>query len=103
VAYTEQRKYPRLPVLVDCRIEGASGRSTMRLTDLSPRGCFVDTSITFPNGAPVTLYASLGDSEVALPGRVINMPGGSGFGVEFMELGESARQKLDAYIQERSQ
>ncbi len=67
LTYPEQRRHPRLPVLVDCRIEGASGRSEIRLTDLSATGCFVDTSMSFPAGAHITVYAMLGESEVATP------------------------------------
>jgi len=46
----------------------------------------------------------LGDSEVALPGRVVPVAAGSGFGfaIDFPALEESARQRLEAYIKERS-
>ena len=91
-------------MLVECRIEGASGRSEIRLTDLSPGGCFVDTSIPFPAGAEITLYAMLGDSEVVLPGRVVPVSAGWGFGfaIDLEKLDESSRQRLEAYIKERS-
>jgi PilZ domain len=101
---TQKRRHPRIPVLVDCRIEGASGRTEMRLTDLSPTGCFVDTAMTFPDGTPVLLYAMLGESEVAIPGRVVNIPSGSGFGfaIDLDQLQDSAREQLEAFIKERS-
>jgi hypothetical protein len=104
MSYPEQRRHPRLPVLVDCRIEGASGRTEMRLTDLSPTGCFVDTMMTFPPGTHITLYAMLGESEVAIPGRVIPMAAGSGFGfaIDLAELQESAKEQIEAYIKARS-
>ena len=76
----------------------------MRLTDLSPVGCYVDTNISFPPDTRVNLSVMLGDSEVRLAGRVVPMPStGYGFGVEFVDLDESTRQKLDAYIQARGQ
>jgi hypothetical protein len=91
-------------VLVECRIEGASGRSEIRLTDLSPGGCFVDTSMPFPAGAEITLYAMLGDSEVALPGRVIPVSAGWGFGfaIDLERLAEPDRQRLEEFINEKS-
>lgn len=98
--YVNKRRYPRLPVLVDCRVEGASGRNEIRMTDLSRTGCYVDTSMSFPAGTKVTLYAQLGDGEVALPGRVIPLNSGGGFGVEFTDLDEAAKQQLDAYLQQ---
>lgn len=101
--YVNKRRYPRLPVLVECRLDGTSGRHEMRMTDLSPGGCFVDTSMSFPEGTPVTLYAQLGGGEVALPGRVIPVKtGGFGFGIEFVDLDEAARKQLDAYLQQAS-
>jgi hypothetical protein len=100
VDYVNKRRHPRLPVLVECRVEGASGRSEIRLTDLSRTGCYVDTSMSFPAGTNVTLYAQLGGGEVALPGRVIPLNSGGGFGVEFADLDEAAKKQLDAYLQQ---
>ena len=76
----------------------------MRLTDLSPTGCFVDTSMTYPAGTPLTVFAMFGDSEVALPGRVVPVSAGSrfGFAIDFAQLEESAKQRLEAYIKEKS-
>ena len=103
MSYAEHRKYPRLPVLVDCRVEGASGRATMRLTDLSPRGCFIDTRMSLPEGTHVTVFAMFGDSEVPLTGRVIPMQSaGYGFGVEFVDLDPTSQQQLEAYIRQVS-
>ena len=101
VEYPEKRRHPRLPVLVDCRVDGASGRAEMRLTDLSPVGCYIDTSIVFPPHTRVTLSFKLGDSDYALAGRVVPMPtAGFGFGVEFVDLDEATRQRLEAYIRQ---
>jgi hypothetical protein len=76
----------------------------MRLTDLSPVGCYVDTNIVFPPETRVSLSVMLGDSEVKLTGRVVPMPSsGFGFGVEFVDLDEATRQQLEAYIQARGQ
>jgi hypothetical protein len=101
VDYTNKRRHPRLPVLVECRLDGASGRHEMRMTDLSPTGCFVDTSMSFPEGTQVTLYAQLGGGEVALPGRVVPVKtGGFGFGIEFVDLDEGSKKQLDNYIQQ---
>ncbi len=99
--YVNKRRHPRLPVLVECRLDGASGRHEMRMTDLSPTGCFVDTSMSFPEGTQVTLYAQLGGSEVALPGRVVPVKtGGFGFGIEFVDLDDASQKQLDTYIQQ---
>ena len=101
---TERRRYPRLPVLMECRVDGASGHAEMRLTDLSPAGCYVDTNITFPADTRVSLTVRLGDADVKLGGRVVPMLStGYGFGVEFLDLDDSTRQQLEAYIQAHGQ
>ena len=103
MSYAEKRRYPRLPVLVECQVEGASGRATMRLTDLSPKGCFVDTTMTFPPGTQVSLVATLGGAEVRLSGRVVPMQqSGYGFGIEFTDLDDASQKQLEAYIQQAS-
>jgi hypothetical protein len=75
----------------------------MRLTDLSPKGCFVDTTMTFPPGTVVSMAATLGEAEVKLKGRVVPMQqSGYGFGIEFTDVDDATQQKLDAYIQKAS-
>ena len=76
----------------------------MRLTDLSPTGCFVDTTMTFPAGTRVLLYAMLGESEVQIPGRVVSVLAGYGFGfaIDLDELEDPAREQLEAYIKAKS-
>jgi hypothetical protein len=75
----------------------------MRLTDLSPKGCFVDTTMTFPPGTHVSLVATLGEAEIRLTGRVVPMQQtGYGFGIEFTDLNDATQQQLDAYIQKAS-
>ena len=99
--YSEKRRYPRLPVLVDCRVEGVSGET--RLTDLTPVGCYVDTTVAFPAGSTVTLYASLSGDEVPLSGRVIPMrSSGFWFGIEFIHLESTVQQRLESYYQQHA-
>jgi hypothetical protein len=75
----------------------------MRLTDLTPVGCYIDTTIAFPADARVTLYAALNDEEVSLSGRVIPMKqAGWGFGLEFVDLDAAARQQLESYYQQHA-
>jgi len=61
--------------------------------------------MSFPAGTQITIHAMLGDSEVALPGRVVPMPAGTGFGfaIDLDKMEESSRQQLEAYIKARSE
>ena len=46
----------------------------------------------------------LGETEVALPGHVVPVKGGTGFGfaIDLEKLGEPERERLEAFIKERS-
>jgi hypothetical protein len=55
VAGTEQRQHPRQPVFLDCEIDGASDFATMRISNLSLAGCYVDTGMSVGVGAGVRL------------------------------------------------
>ena len=102
VDHSDKRRYRRLPVLVDCRIEGASGRGETRLTDLTPVGCYVDSNLALTEGTKITLVVALGENEVTLSGRVVPMKAaGFGFGVEFVDLDASTQQQLEAYYQQK--
>lgn len=102
--YPDKRRYRRIPVLVECRVEGASGRVEMRMTDLTPLGCYVDTTVAFPAGEKVTLHAALGEEELSLSGRVIPMQQtGWGFGIEFVDLDATVRQQLESYYEQHVQ
>ena len=61
-------------------------------------------AMTFPAGTPLTVFAMLGDSEVALPGRVVAVSAGSGFGfaIDVAQIEKSAQERLEAYIKEKS-
>jgi hypothetical protein len=96
--YDPPRRYARLPVSIDCAIEGASGRASMRVSELSLGGCYVDTRIQFAEGSPVSIRAALPGGEVLLTGRVIYAQPGFGFGVAFDDLADSTRQQLEAFF-----
>jgi hypothetical protein len=97
-AYDPPRRYARLPVSIDCAIEGASGRASMRVSELSLGGCYVDTRIQFAEGSPVTVRAALPAGEVILTGRVIYAQPGFGFGVAFDELAGSTREQMESFL-----
>ena len=96
----KRRANTRKPVLLECRIEGASGRAEMRISDLSSGGCFVDTSIPYRSGDPISLTVSLDGTDVAMTGRVAHVQPGYGFGValDVDRLSESERERLNARL-----
>jgi hypothetical protein len=93
-----QRRHPRWPVSIDCQVEGASVGSSMRLSELSVGGCYVDTRVDFRQGTPVTITAAFPASEVVFTGTVLYVHSGYGFGVGFDALAEQTREELEEFL-----
>ncbi|MGH9240498.1 MAG: PilZ domain-containing protein [Vicinamibacterales bacterium] len=93
----ERRRHPRRGVLLDCRIEGTSAHATLRITDLSVGGCYVDSRFPVSIGSKITVRV-LADPEVLLPGRVTSAQPGFGFGIEFDELPDATCTQLLALM-----
>jgi hypothetical protein len=96
--YDPPRRYPRLPVSVDCEVEGASEHATLRVSELSLGGCFVDTRMQFSPGVAIAIRAVLPDGELLVAGRVLYEQTGYGFGVAFDPLPDGTRERLDAFL-----
>jgi hypothetical protein len=96
----QPRRYARWPVAIDCEVEGASGRASMRLSELSLGGCFVDTRTLFTEGMATTIVAFFPGGELTLPGRVLYVQPGYGFGVGFDALPDSTRERLEAFLRQ---
>ena len=96
----QTRRYPRWPVASECEVEGASGRSSMRLSELSAGGCFVDTRTLFTEGMATTIIAFFPSGELTLPGKVLYVQPGYGFGVGFESLSDSTREQLEAFLRQ---
>ena len=96
----QTRRYPRWPVSIDCEVQGASGHSSMRLSELSVGGCFVDTRTMFSEGTPVTVTAMFPGAELTLTGRVLYVLEGYGFGVGFDPLSDAMREQLEDLLRQ---
>jgi PilZ domain-containing protein len=93
----EKRRHSRLPVFLDCELGGAS--ALMRISDFSTSGCFVDTRTPIQVGTPVTVAVRLAGSPLTLPGRVIHVQAGIGFGMQFDALPAESREAITRYLE----
>ena len=89
---SEQRHQPRYPVLLECEVQGASGRTLMRVSDLSVTGCYIDTSAGVAVGGSITVRLNIEDEHVTLRGHVTHAQPGIGFGMKFDGLPGQAMQ-----------
>jgi hypothetical protein len=99
--YTHRRRWPRQSVTLECRIEGVSGRASIRLSELSFGGGYVDTSADFSAGMPVRLVMVLDGNEANVSGRVVYTHPGMGFGFAFdlEETPKPSRQWITDFLQ----
>jgi Tfp pilus assembly protein PilZ len=100
--YTPRRRWPRQPVTLECHIEGVSDRASIRLSELSFGGGYVDTSADYSVGMPVRLAMVLdGGNQATVSGRVIYTHPRMGFGFAFdlEETPDPSRQWITEFLQ----
>ena|SRR6185503_5338043 len=95
----ERRQHPRRPVVLECQVEGVSGLTDMRVTDLSVDGCYVDSRALVGVGSPTTLHLRLSGITLTLTGRIAHSQPGIGFGVRFDRLPSSTAQMLEKILE----
>lgn len=98
MAGRDARQHTRLPVFLECKVEGSSGLALMRLSDLSVSGCYVDTRIPVQVGTPVTVAVTLSGSPLRLTGRVAHTHTGVGFGLKFEGLAEECEVAVRHFV-----
>jgi len=100
---TDRRRWPRYSVLVACRIEGISTRTSVRLTELSIGGGYVDANTRLHAGASITVIMDLDGTEVTVPARVVYALGRTGFGFAFdmNDLSKEAQKELEQFLRRR--
>jgi hypothetical protein len=71
-----------------------------RVSELSSRGCYVDTPEAFPVDTDLRLRIRYGGSTCELPGKVIYTHRGWGMGVRFGEMEPAQRFSLNFWLAE---
>ena len=101
--YKERRRWPRYSVMVDCRIEGVSTRTVVRLTALSIGGGYVDATTSLQSGEAVALVMTLDGTELTVPARIIYTTAGRGFGFAFDrdEMPDASREQIEEFLRNR--
>jgi hypothetical protein len=89
------RKEDRYSYLKEVELEFSSGKRSVRISDISLGGCYIDTIAQVPAGEPLTLRISAEDGEsMEFRGRVAYILERFGFGVEFTDLTDEHRAFL---------
>jgi len=95
----ERRTKKRFEVCLDAIWDGTTGNSQARVTDLSEDGCYVDSISEAVTGEILHLKVQLDDGDLLdLTGEVAHTFPRIGFGLRFVELSVTQRQKLFALL-----
>ncbi|HTV59124.1 MAG TPA: PilZ domain-containing protein [Verrucomicrobiae bacterium] len=84
-------------------IEEVTGaRFSTRTMDLSPGGCFIDTTNPLPVGTRVHVKVSRGKADFRTNGTVVYSQIGMGMGIAFLDLTEGQQEELQAWLTAQS-
>jgi len=98
ITYAVRRTTPRFTFIAEAEIVGVG--DTSRVSELSARGCYIDTLNPLPKGSDVRLRIRYGCSTCEFPGKVIYMHAGFGMGVVFGEMNSGQAATLDVWLDE---
>jgi PilZ domain len=104
--YPIRRSNPRFSFFADAEVTLRDGTWVpAQLTELSLRGCYIDTLEPIPIGTKLRLRICDGMSTCELHGEVIYLESGSGMamfgmGVVFGEMGAEQHSAIDAWVRE---
>jgi len=97
----ERRTKKRYEACLDAIWDGATGNSQARVTDLSEEGCYVDSISEAATGEMLHLKVRLLSGEwLDLTGEVAHTFQGMGFGIRFVNVSLTQRQKLFGLLQQ---
>jgi len=96
----ERRNYERVPMPLETRWAGQSGRHTARISDLSLGGVYIESLGTVTIGESISFEIQLPTGNwMPLKGKVIYCHTNLGFGVEFSQLSEAEKDLLADLIE----
>ena len=96
----ERRQEPRVPVSLEAHWEGMSGRYEARISDISTRGCFLESPGHVVAGERVAFTIRLPTGEwLRLRGEVMFKDPFMGFGISFVELSDEQRTLLTNLVE----
>ncbi len=99
--YPKSRELPRFTMMAEAQVREVGGGSTrlrVRISELSARGCYVDTLNPLPLSTIIQLYIEHGGETCVVPGKVIYIHSGFGMGVLFGEIPADQRAILDRWL-----
>jgi hypothetical protein len=100
---SDRREDDRIEVCLDAVWDGTMGKYSARITDLSEGGCYIDSLCEAYVGEVIHFTMQLPSGEwLELTGEIAHHVPQLGFGVRFVDLSDSNRQKLLTLLSDSS-
>jgi hypothetical protein len=101
--YAVRRANPRFPFFANCEVTIGETCVRAQVSELSLRGCYLDTLEPIPVGTALRLRISDDTSVCELPGKVIYLQSGGGMGVfgmgvVFGEMNTEQNSAIEAWL-----
>ena len=94
----ERRQHKRIPFISEVKVHAVG---SLRCSDLSVGGMFLETIQPYPVGSMIELRFKLNESDeypIDVQGRVVYQYPGIGVGICFLNLRLEDRQKIETFI-----
>jgi hypothetical protein len=102
--YAKQRTVPRYTFVATADMKEACGDACLsgQISEISRKGCYVDTVNTLPKETLINMRISQGQSTFASRGKIIYVQERSGMGVGFIDPAPEQLELLDGWLLELS-
>jgi hypothetical protein len=96
----ERRRAPRYPFVAMAEIvdENENARTSSRVSDLSPHGCYVEMMNPFPQGTDVTIEICTETESVETRATVAHFEPKRGMGLIFSDMPEHCTNVLNRWV-----
>jgi PilZ domain len=98
--YPNKREVPRFSLIatVVLREPDSDTKISGRISELSRKGCYVDTLITLPEGTLLEVRISRDQGVFQSKGKIVYVQTGMGMGVAFLEVDAGQLEILDTWL-----
>ena len=99
----DKRRFERHRVPYPLEIQTTRGVATnmrTQATDMSGRGCYVETMLPMPVGTQLQIILRLGEERITVPAVIWTSDGGVGMGIEFTGLSTEVQDRLQKHVEE---
>ncbi len=102
--YTNKREVPRFTLIATAvlREPETDMKIAGRISELSRKGCYVDTLINLPEGTKLEVRISRDQGVFESPGKIVYVQPGMGMGVAFVNVPTEQLKILDSWLAELS-